>query len=60
MKKAAKKVPKKVDWHAIDQQVFQLRFAKLSPEEKLKEVRRLADLYVQGGKPIPAYLAALL
>ncbi len=55
-----KKTQKKIDWNEIERQVRDLRTAKLSPEEKLKEARRLADLYVQAGKPLPNYIAALV
>ena len=55
-----KKTQKKIDWNEIERQVRDLRTAKLSPEEKLKEARRLADLYVRAAKPIPNYLSALI
>ncbi len=47
-------------WAAIERQVEELLHQPISPEEKLKEVERLAAIHRKAGKPLPNQLAILV
>ncbi len=56
----AKRKEKPVDWEALDLEVYNLRYERISPEERLRKARKLADIYRKAGRPLPNRLAVLV
>ena len=56
----AKKKSRPIDWDALDIEVYNLRYERISPEERLKKASKLAAIYRQAGKPLPDRLAVLV
>jgi hypothetical protein len=49
-----------VDWDALEIEAFNLRFERLSTEEKVKKARELAAKFRRHNQPLPAELMRLL
>ena len=49
-----------VDWDALEYEAFNLRFERLSAEEKVKKARELATKFRRHNQPLPAELVTLL
>ncbi len=56
----AKRKEKPVNWDAMDREVYNLRYERISPDERLKKAGRLAEIYRKAGKPLPDRLAVLV
>jgi len=49
-----------IDWDALELQAFNLKFARLSPEDKIRHAERLASTFRRHGEPLPGSLADML
>jgi hypothetical protein len=50
---------KSLDWDALELRAFNLRFERLSREDKLKKARRLATTFRRHNEPLPRGLKTL-
>ena len=52
----SRKKRKSLDWDALELQAFNLRFERMSREDKLKKARRLAITFRRHNEPLPGGL----
>ena len=50
---------KTIDWDALELEAFNLRFERISREDKLKKARRLATMFRRHNEPVPKGLKTL-
>lgn len=55
----SRKKRKSLDWDALELQAFNLRFERISREDKLKKARRLATTFRRHNEPLPGGLKTL-
>jgi hypothetical protein len=51
---------KLIDWDTLELQAFNLKFARLSPEDRIRHAERLAATFRKHGEPLPDSLAEVL
>ncbi|MCJ7523278.1 MAG: hypothetical protein MUP21_13825, partial [Dehalococcoidia bacterium] len=51
---------KSVDWDALELEAFNLRYERMSSEEKANRARQLAAKFRKHNQPLPAEIARLL
>jgi hypothetical protein len=55
----SKRKRKLIDWDALELEVFNLRFERVSREDKLKRARRIATTFRRHNEPMPKGLKTL-
>jgi len=50
---------KLIDWDALELEAFNLRFERMSREDKLKRARRIATTFRRHNEPVPEGLKTL-
>jgi len=51
---------KPIDWDALELEAFNLRFERMSPEEKVNRARELAAKFRKHNQPLPTEIKRLL
>jgi hypothetical protein len=52
--------PKPVDWDALELQAFNLKFARMSPGDRVKQAQSLATTFRKHNEPLPDTLEEML
>lgn len=51
---------KSIDWDSLELQAFNLKFARMSPDDRVRHAERLAATFRKHGEPLPHSLKDVL